>query len=96
MAATAVYARVASIPTGTNKGTDAGANFQNISTTTAPFTITGGGLFAVSVIGSTFGTVTLQALGPDDTTYLTALTAFSANGYATAYLSPGQYRFAIA
>lgn len=96
MAATAVYARVAAIPLGRNVQNDAVAGYSNISATTAAFTITGGGLFAVSVKASTYGTVTLQVLGPDDTTWLTALTAFSADGYATAYLAPGQYRFAIA
>jgi hypothetical protein len=74
-------------------GGDAKA-FKNISTTTAAFVLYGG-LYGVSVLGTGFGTVTLQALGPDQTTYLTALTAFAANGYASAYLAPGQYRFLV-
>lgn len=55
-----------------------------------------GGLYHVSVLATNFGTVTLQKLGPDGTTYLTAMTAFSANGVATASLPPGQYRLALA
>ncbi len=72
-----------------------GKIFSNISATTAAFKLDGG-LYGVSVIATGFGTVTLQALGPDGATWLTPLTAFSANGFATAYLAPGQYRFAIA
>jgi hypothetical protein len=33
---------------------------------------------------------------PDGSTYLPALAAFSANGYATADLPPGQYKIALA
>lgn len=70
------------------------AAFSNISATTAAFTLTGG-KFGVCVIGSSFGTVTLQALAGDGSTWVTALTAFSANGYAAVDLPPGQYRFAV-
>jgi hypothetical protein len=49
-----------------------------------------------NVIASTYGTVTLQALGPDGSTWLTAATAFAANGTETADLCPGQYRVALA
>lgn len=95
MAATAVYARIAEIPTGSKSQNDAVAGYTNISATTGAFTLTGGGLYGVTVKASTYGTVTLQILGPDDTTWLTALTAFSADGYATVYLPPGQFRFAV-
>jgi hypothetical protein len=37
----------------------------------------------LACIASTYGTVTLQALGPDGSTYLTAATAFSVNGTET-------------
>jgi hypothetical protein len=33
---------------------------------------------------------------PDGSTYVTCLTAFSANGYATVELPPGQYQLAVA
>ena len=69
--------------------------FKNISTTTAAFVLYGG-QYGVSVLGTGFGTVTLQMLGPDQTTWLTALTAFAANGTSTVELPPGQFRFAVA
>lgn len=73
-----------------------GQIFSNISATTAAFKLNGGtyGVAAVGTWGG--GSATLQTLGPDGTTWLTAATAFSANGYETAILSPGQYRFAVA
>ena len=70
MAATAVYARLAPIPTATTAYIDNGKAFSNISATTAAFTITVGGLFMFNVKASTYGTVGLQVLGPDDTTWL--------------------------
>ena len=51
-----------------------------------------GGKYTVDV--STFGAVTLQHLGPDGSTYLTAITAFSANGTASR-LATGQYKLAL-
>lgn len=70
-------------------------NFSNISATPAAFELKGG-LYQVDVIGTGFGTVTLQRLGPDGSTPLTAMAAFAANGTAQAYLPPGQYTLAIA
>lgn len=69
-------------------------SFSNIASTTAAFQLAGG-WYGVAVIGTGFGTVTLQILGPDGTTYLTATTAFSANGYTLLQLPPGSYKFAI-
>jgi hypothetical protein len=72
------------------------AKFSNISATTAPFVLKGG-QYGVTVTATfSSGTVTLQRLGPDGSTYVTALTAFSSAGFATAYLPQGTYRFAIA
>lgn len=70
--------------------------FENISATTAGFQLRGGkyGIAALGTWGG--GSATLEALGPDGSTYLTAATAISANGVATVDLPPGQYRFAIA
>lgn len=70
--------------------------FSNISTTTAAFALRGGryNVDAVATFGG--GTVTLQRLGPDTTTWLTAVTAFSASGTQLADLASGNYRFAIA
>lgn len=68
--------------------------FDNIDATTAAFLLKGG-LYGVDVIGSSFGTVTLQKLAGDGSTYVTCLTAFSAAGYASVQLPPGTYRVAI-
>src|SRR5437764_10847999 len=56
-----------------------------------------GGKYGVTV-HATFsgGSATLQVLGQDGTTWLPALTAFSADGYATADLVEGQYRMHLA
>jgi hypothetical protein len=72
-----------------------GKSFINISATTAAFQLDGG-KYGVDCVGSGFGTVTLQKLGADGTTYVTALTAFAANGYATADLPTGTYTVAVA
>lgn len=54
-----------------------------------------GGLYGI-IVAATFSSdhVTLQALAADGTTYVDAVTAFAANGYATAYLTPGIYKIA--
>ena len=89
MAATAVYARLAPVPLGGPRSyVDAPPMFTNIGSTTAAFTITVGGMFIASVIGSTFGTVALQQLGPDDTTYL-PVTIFTGLATVTSGTVPG-------
>jgi hypothetical protein len=93
MAATAVYASVTRIPRD-SQARDGHAE-SNISATTSAFTLKGG-LYCVDVQGSTFGTATLQRLGPDGTNYVTAMTAFSASGSANADLPQGSYRLALA
>ena len=94
MAATSVYCSINRIP---RSGGTSGQcqTFTNINATSGTFVLYGGE-YAVDVIGSTFGTVTLQRLGPDGSTWLTALTAFAANGTASVDLCPGQYRLALA
>lgn len=73
-----------------------GFSYSNISATTAAFAIKFGGIFVLSTVGQGFGSVTLQLLGADGTTWLTAATAVIANGVTGAlYLPAGQYRFAI-
>jgi hypothetical protein len=69
-------------------------SLQNASATGGTFNLTGG-IYLVSCIGTGFGTVTLQKLGPDSTTWQTAATAFAASNTETAYLPPGQYRWAV-
>ncbi len=70
--------------------------FENISATTAAFTLKGGsyGITAKATWGG--GSVTLQKLSRDGTNYVTALTAFTADGYQTVTLPPGTYRFLVA
>jgi hypothetical protein len=69
--------------------------FSNIAATTAGFSIYGGS-FGFSVV-ATFGggNVVLQLLGPDQTTWLNAATALTANGFQSLTLPPGIYRIAI-
>lgn len=69
--------------------------FANITATTAAFALRGG-LYAVTV-HATFGggSVTLQKLAADASTYVTALTAFTADGYATVSLPSGTYKVAV-
>jgi hypothetical protein len=70
--------------------------FSNISATTAGFGLSGG-RYQVAVV-ATFGggSVQLQSLGPDGSTFLPAHTALTANGFATLDLPPGTYRIATA
>lgn len=70
--------------------------FSNISATTAAFTLRGGnyGVTAKATWGG--GSVTLQRLSMDGTTYVTVLTAFAADGYASVNLPSGTYRLTVA
>jgi hypothetical protein len=67
---------------------------SNISADTAAFPLAGG-LYGIDYIGSNWGTVTLQKLAGDASTYVTAATAFAANGYTTVNLAPGKYKLAV-
>lgn len=71
-------------------------SYTNISATPATFTLRGGcyGVIAKATWGG--GSVTLQRLSADNTTYVTMLTAFSADGYAAVNLPAGTYRFLVA
>jgi hypothetical protein len=70
-------------------------SYANISADTANFTLRGG-LYGVS-INATWGggSVTLQRLSNDGSTYITVLTAFTATGYATVSLPPGTYKLDV-
>lgn len=71
--------------------------FSNISATTAAFRLSGGKYAAE--VAATFGggSVKLQTLLPDQSTWASigSTTDFTANGVATVDLPPGQYRFTI-
>jgi hypothetical protein len=70
--------------------------FKNLSSTPATFKLRGGS-YGVEV-QATFGggSVTLQRLSQDGSTFITCLTAFSANGYASVNLPAGTYQLTIA
>jgi hypothetical protein len=95
LAATAVYVNVGRVPQGRGD-IDDNQKFTNIAATTAAFNLDGG-KYGVSV-HATFaaGSVTLQIIAQDGTTWLPALTAFTADSYATIDLPPSQYRIAVA
>jgi hypothetical protein len=94
MAATAVYVNIVRVPDAAVPGDS--QSFSNIAATTSAFQLKGG-TYTIDVV-ATFGggSVTLQRLGPDASTYLTAAAAFSANGTANATLPQGTYKVAIA
>jgi hypothetical protein len=94
MAATAAYVDIIRC-TLDSQGADAHGE-SNLAATGNAFTLKGG-TYQVSVV-ATFGggSVTLQRLGPDGSTYLPALTAFSASGVANATLARGTYKVALA
>jgi hypothetical protein len=77
--------------------------FSNISATTAAFTLKGGYYVVAAVATFGGGNVELQALGPDQSTWLSmpaalpvgAALKLSAAGMIEGYLPPGQYRFTI-
>ena len=75
-----------------------GTSFANISANTAGFPLAGG-LYACDVV-ATFGggSVKLQKLAGDASTYLSVSSAtdFAAAGYATVNLPFGTYRFTVA
>jgi hypothetical protein len=81
-----------------------GQEFSNISATTAVFYLKGGFYMVAAVATFGGGSVELQALGPDQSTWLSVPAAFPVGaalkltvaGVIEGYLAPGQYRFTIA
>jgi hypothetical protein len=69
--------------------------FKNISATTAAFILRGGnyGLTCHATFGG--GNIALQRLSPDGSTFVTVITALTADGYASANLPSGSYQIAI-
>lgn len=94
MAATVAYVAIVRVPAA--GGVGEAVKFDNIGATTSAFRLDCGGPYNVSVKASTYGTVTLQQLAEDGVTWLTAATAFAADGTATPTLPPGVYRVALA
>lgn len=83
--------------------------FVNVSTG-KQFSLLLGGVYAVDVIGSNYGTVKIQKLGPDSSTLIDlkapfdnagaeqddVIGTFAANGSKNLMLSPGVYEIVIA
>ncbi len=94
MAVSAVYVTLTHISLDHSASRES-IQFSNISATTGAFTLMGG-RYGITAMGTAFGTLTLQALAFDGTTYVTAATAIAANGCALVDLPAGQYRWALA
>lgn len=70
--------------------------FSDIAATTSAFSLIGG-LYGIDTVATGSGTLTLERLGGDGSTWITVLTAITAtSSYASVYLPPGQYRVAVA
>lgn len=71
---------------------------SNISANSSAFQLRGGKYAVAAVATFGGGSVKLQALGPDGSTYLSVAsgTDFTAAGYGTVDLPPGQYRWTVA
>jgi hypothetical protein len=94
MAVSAVYVTLTHISLDHSASRES-IQFSNIGATTAAFTILGG-RYGITCMGTGFGSVTLQTLAFDLTTYITAATAIAANGVTIVDLPAGTYRFALA
>jgi hypothetical protein len=96
MAASAAYVNITAVPAASKNQTE-NVQFSNISAATAAFELRGG-TYVIDAVWTGAGTVTLQRLGPDGTTYQTAVTALSTSGTPSAavQLPPGQYKIALA
>jgi hypothetical protein len=93
MAATALYATVVPVPVADRPNSDF-ASCSNSGSFT--FVLTCGGVFNIAVIASTYGTVTLEALGPDNSTSITTGVSWTANAVKTGvYLAPGTYTLVL-
>lgn len=64
-------------------------------TTGMPFQIKQGGRYQVTVLGTGFGTITFQQLGPDGATYLNVDNDYVANSGWVYDLPPGTYKFVV-
>lgn len=75
-----------------------GKGFSNIAATTASFPLKGGAYGVTVVATFSAGTVKLQRLALDGSTFvsMSASTDFSAAGGTIVNLPPGTYRFTIA
>ena len=70
--------------------------YGNISATPATFVLRGGQYGVTAKATWSGGSLTLQRLAVDGATYITCLTAFTADGYASVNLPSGTYRLLVA
>ncbi len=70
--------------------------FKNISATPASFVLRGGNYSLTCHATWGGGSVTLQRQSPDGSTYVTVMTALSADGYSNANLPSGTYQLLVA
>ena len=70
--------------------------FANISATPATFNLRGG-LYGITANATwSFGSLTLQRLSKDGSTWITVLSPITETGYTSANLPPGAYRLLVA
>lgn len=72
-----------------------GVTGSGLSADTATFTLLGGRYAVAAVATWGGGSVSLEMLMPDGSTYLAVVAPFTANNSTIAYLPPGTYKFAI-
>jgi hypothetical protein len=74
-----------------------GKSFAGIAATTAAFNLKGGKYAVLMIATGGAGTMGLQALMPDGTTWQPLFTAFATTtgGFANVDVPPGSYRFQV-
>ena len=94
MAATDVYLAIRHVPETLPRRGDE-VKLGPIQATSATFDLLGG-RYAMMLKASTYGSLTLQILGPDGVTYLDATTAKTADGTALFDAPKGTFRLLVA
>lgn len=96
MAASAAYIKIAHVRRGDGKTTlDAPVTFSNIGSTTAAFTLSGG-TYAIDTLFTGSGSVTLQVLGGDGSTYINVVAVSTSGTHSGIDLGAGTYKLALA
>jgi hypothetical protein len=94
MAATDVYLAVRHVPEVLPRRSDE-VKLGPLQATSANFNLLGG-RYAIMVKASTYGSLTLQILGPDGATWLNALRALTADEAALIDAPKGTFRLLVA
>lgn len=69
---------------------------SNVAASSDAFELVGGYYMLSGVATWGGGSLKLQQLGPDGSTYLDTAASLTANGIAYAYCAPGQYKLTVA